>query len=911
MHPALRIVLALAGALIGSGVGSEGTQWVAALMGALAGLGFAELLQVRARLASLRADLQELRAGQAKARSAAPPAPPAPTAPPAPLGRAFEPYAPSSAAVPPAARVATPPPPAPRLPPVSPEPRVTPTPSAPRDYDPDPFAGSPWLGFLREYFTGGNTLVRAGVVVLFFGVAFLLRYLAEHTHVPIELRLTGVACGALVLLVIGWRLRNRRTGYALALQGGAMGILYLTVFSALRLYALLTPTAAFALLAAVSVFCAALAVLQNSLAVALLGVTGGFLAPMLASTGTGNYVALFSYYAVLNAAIVAIAWFRSWRWLNVAGFAFTFVLSTLWGVLQYRAQDFPSAEPFLVLFFLMYVGIAILFSTRQTAGTHAYIDGTIVFATPIAAFGLQAAMLHGQRFALAYSALAVSALYLTLAWLLHRRRGERQRLLVEAFMALGVAFLTLAVPLALDGRWSAASWSLEGAALIWVGCRQHRRLPRALGALLQLAAGGALALTMTADAHVPQGTYIAALMVGLASVYAAQVLHAHESELAEYEAGFSAVLFIWGLLWWCLGGWSEFRLHLDLRYELAAALAFATVTALGCSEMRRRFQMRIAVLPALALLPAMLLFALWAPGSEPHPLAYAGWASWPCAFGGLYLILWRYDALPARAAATAWHAVTLWLLAALLSWEAAWAIGTTVGSAGAWSAIAWGIVPAALLAWLPHLTRDVRWPFAAHRAAYRLLAGSGLAVYLGVWSIETNLQIASPSAPLRYLPLANPLDVVQAGVLVVLIRFWMGVRDEGYGKNLDERPVIGALALLGFIWLNAVLLRTLHQWAAIPYELQAMLTSTLVETALSIFWAVLALTTMLVATRLQSRVVWLVGAVLLVVVVGKLFLVDLSSIGTVERIVSFLGVGLLMLVLGYFSPLPPAAKPAP
>jgi uncharacterized membrane protein len=136
------------------------------------------------------------------------------------------------------------------------------------------------------------------------------------------------------------------------------------------------------------------------------------------------------------------------------------------------------------------------------------------------------------------------------------------------------------------------------------------------------------------------------------------------------------------------------------------------------------------------------------------------------------------------------------------------------------------------------------------------------------------------------------------------------LRDEGYAKNLDERPVIGALALLGFLWLNAVLLRTLHQWAAIPYELQAMLTSTLVETALSIFWAVLALTTMLVATRLQSRVVWLVGAVLLVVVVGKLFLVDLSSIGTVERIVSFLGVGLLMLVLGYFSPLPPAAKQA-
>jgi uncharacterized membrane protein len=64
---------------------------------------------------------------------------------------------------------------------------------------------------------------------------------------------------------------------------------------------------------------------------------------------------------------------------------------------------------------------------------------------------------------------------------------------------------------------------------------------------------------------------------------------------------------------------------------------------------------------------------------------------------------------------------------------------------------------------------------------------------------------------------------------------------------------------------------------------------------------------MLIATRIRARVVWLTGAALLVVVVVKLFLVDLASIGTIERIVSFVGVGLLMLILGYFSPLPPAA----
>jgi uncharacterized membrane protein len=78
-----------------------------------------------------------------------------------------------------------------------------------------------------------------------------------------------------------------------------------------------------------------------------------------------------------------------------------------------------------------------------------------------------------------------------------------------------------------------------------------------------------------------------------------------------------------------------------------------------------------------------------------------------------------------------------------------------------------------------------------------------------------------------------------------------------------------------------------------------------VQASFSILWTLLALGAMVVATRRALRPVWLAGAALMGVVVVKLFLVDLSGIGTVERIVSFIGVGLLMLVIGYFSPVPP------
>jgi uncharacterized membrane protein len=922
VHPILRVILVIVGAAVGLNLGTQGIHFLAALTGALAGLAIGEVVYIRGMFASVRSELRDLRAlierrtTRTEAAAEAPRAAPdidrvSPRVEPAPY---YERATSQPAAAPPAPAGAASAPrrEQPALSPGDRKERDTSQPIGDTRQPIEPPADSPLVALLRDYFTGGSALVRAGIVVLLFGVGFLLRYLAEHSHIPIEFRLCGVALGAFVLLVLGWRLRTRRPGYALALQGGAVGILYLTVFSALHLYSLLSPTAAFALLAAISALSAVLAVLQNSLAVALLSVSGGFLAPFLASTGHGDHVLLFSYFGLLNGVILGIAWFRSWRLLNVAGFAFTFVLSTVWGVLQYRPEDFASSEPFLVGFFLLFIALAVLYSTRQAPVLHAYLDSTIIFGTPIAAFGLQAAMLHDQPLALAFSALGVSALYTLLAWLLHRRRGNHQRLLVEAFMALGVAFLTLAVPLALNGRWSAASWALEGTALVWVGCRQRRRLPRAFGALLQLAAGCLLALTIISGAALPSGTYLAALMVGIAAAYAARILHGSKAQLSDYELPLSSLLFLWGLLWWCVGGLSELRQHLAHGYRLPASLGFATFTAIVSGILASAARMRIALLPALGLLPVMVLSALWAAGTVHHPLAEGGWVAWPFAFFGLYFIVRQHDQALDAPLMNALHAVSLWLLSALVSWEVAWVLERTAGSSGAWSIVAWGFVPAVVLALLPRAVALIRWPFQAHRSAYEALVPAGFSLYLGLWSLYTDAAVSSPSAPLPYLPVLNPLDIGQALVLLVLIRVWRRPPTEEIRaiSTLDPRAVLVGIALVGFVWLNAVLLRTLHLWVGIPYEIEAMMQSTLAQSALSLLWAFTALTTMLVATRITARLLWLTGAVLLVAVVVKLFLVDLSSIGTIERIVSFIGVGLLMLVIGYFSPLPPAAEDA-
>jgi uncharacterized membrane protein len=133
---------------------------------------------------------------------------------------------------------------------------------------PDPLAP------IKAWLLGGNTIVKAGVSILFVGLAFLAKFASEHVQVPVELRLAGIAAVALVLLVIGWRLRLSRAGYAQVLQGGAVAVLYLTLFVAFRFYGVLAVGPVFALMAVVAALAAALAVLQNARSLAVIGAAG-------------------------------------------------------------------------------------------------------------------------------------------------------------------------------------------------------------------------------------------------------------------------------------------------------------------------------------------------------------------------------------------------------------------------------------------------------------------------------------------------------------------------------------------------------------------------------------------------------------------------------------------------------------
>ncbi|MDR3411531.1 MAG: DUF2339 domain-containing protein [Formivibrio sp.] len=363
----------------------------------------------------------------------------------------------------------------------------------------------------KDWLFGGNTLVRVGVVLVFLGLAFLLRYASDRVVIPVELRYLGVAATALVALVLGWRLRETRRAYGLLMQGAAVAVMYLTIFAAMRLHPLLPLQGGFMLLLAVAVLAAVLAVTQDALALAVAGSLGGFAAPILASTGGGSHVALFSYFALLNAGILGMAWFKAWRPLNLVGFFGTFLIGLAWGLRSYQPENYASCQFFLILFFLMFVGIGLLFARRvliddpaapkgmvanewwnwvrnQGGNLGRYVDGTLLFGPPLVGFGLQYALLKQTEYGAAFSALVLGVFYMLLARLVYSRTHAALRMLVEVFLALGVIFASLAIPLGLDAQWTTAAWAVEAAGIYWVGHRQGRAVGRAFALLLQAGA---------------------------------------------------------------------------------------------------------------------------------------------------------------------------------------------------------------------------------------------------------------------------------------------------------------------------------------------------------------------------------------------------------------------------------------
>ena len=370
----------------------------------------------------------------------------------------------------------------------------------------------------KNWFFGGNLVVRVGVIVLLVGVVLLLRLLSNYFNTPIEVKLAVIVAVGLGLAGLGLKLVKKRFAYGITLQGTGLAIAYLTTFFAYRVYHVLGSFPSFVALGVLAGATVALAVRQNAFPLALLALSGAFFAPILTSTDSGSLVALFGYYLLINVAVAWIAHYRTWRVLNLLAVTVTFGFAYYLGLGHNLMAEIHAERWQLVAIVVAHWGLYVFVVVRYTQQIIAYnltlspthppsgehnhsqnnafyqktaivfpVDVGLLFSVPILTFGLLFALLDGITHALTISSVLMAGTYLALGWGLVRRSG-RYALITEGMLALGCGFLALVVPLALQGldnAWVAFGWAVQGLALVWFGRRSLRAWSVLFGLVLQ------------------------------------------------------------------------------------------------------------------------------------------------------------------------------------------------------------------------------------------------------------------------------------------------------------------------------------------------------------------------------------------------------------------------------------------
>jgi uncharacterized membrane protein len=483
----------------------------------------------------------------------------------------------------------------------------------------------------------------------------------------------------------------------------------------------------------------------------------------------------------------------------------------------------------------------------------------------------------------------------------------------------GVGVIAVSLLFVMPADQAARIWPWLGVVALWLGLRLGHPALAIAWCALQLGSGLAFGIygdelwasqSERLTLWTPLGLALAALISGDALQGAAKK--------ASASAWLRAPWSQWGVVLWALAWWSQVLPPDGYRYLQqtqkqwvlmwpAVLTGWLLVTSVAITVLSRWRDWRVLGQTAWATAPGWVLTALAGVGVigfAPHQ--YLGWLVWPLALlwhGVLLRALkrwWSADALAPL------HIGGFWLFLLLAAREGQWWTTGWGEPGSAWPVLGWVLVPAVVLALITRPRVMQRWPLSEFRTAYLGVACAPVALYLLLWLWVSNTQ-SGAAAPLPYVPLLNPLEMGHGLVLLALF-LWRGALPAST-QALAPRPLLMAgLGATAFALYTGMVLRTCHHWAGVPWESEALFASTLTQAALSVAWSIVGVALMMLGHKRVQRVVWAVGAALLGVVVLKLFFVELADRGGLYRIVSFIVVGLLLLLVGYFAPVPPSRK---
>ena len=342
---------------------------------------------------------------------------------------------------------------------------------------------------------GTRWIGRIGILAILFGVAFFLKYSFDNKLIGETGRVVlGIVWGV-AFIGAGKYFQQKKgwTLYAQALTGGGLAILYLAVYAGFALYHLMPGALATAGLIAVTTTGMTLSARYSAYSLATIALLGGFLTPLMLSTGQNRPLSLFGYILLLDLGALLLLRFRPWRSLALVSLAGTVLMYTLWHAEYFSAGQRWTAFGICTLFFVLYTAAALLMEriTRLPAGR---FEQSMIFAS--AGF-LTVAVITQQGHACEWTArflvAGLAAVEALLAWQIQRNSPESR---IQSVSCAGASLvLTVVVTcMTVSGHWLAPALAAEAAVFCWMGLTL--RMP---GLRLTGYAAGVLALITLFD----------------------------------------------------------------------------------------------------------------------------------------------------------------------------------------------------------------------------------------------------------------------------------------------------------------------------------------------------------------------------------------------------------------------------
>ncbi len=390
-----------------------------------------------------------------------------------------------------------------------------------------------------------------GIVMLLVGIGFFLKYAYDNAWIGPKGRLAiGVILG-IIALGLGDRFRRRDWSVLFqVLTGGGLAIFYLCVFFSFQVYRLADQTISMILAILVTALAVVMAVSYDALPIAILAVIGGFLSPVLLSTGTNHPYALFTYIAILDMVAMGTAYFRKWRALELLCFAATIVIYLGWHQRFYASDQMMPALIFTSLFYLMFLLIPTLHSLvrRLPVMTEGLV--IIIFSALLSFISYYDILFRDDRYFMGFVVIG-QALLVFLLFLVWSRRVGMDNNISASFLTITLGLVIIAIPIQLKLYGVPIAWSVEGAVLVLLGIR-FRQILCSVGGIVAmiLSVGGLLyrlplhSALFTPIFNVPFGSWSFVIAMTAISAY---LLHKDPKGQEKWHGAVSGIPFLLAL----------------------------------------------------------------------------------------------------------------------------------------------------------------------------------------------------------------------------------------------------------------------------------------------------------------------------------------------------------------------------